>query len=70
MEGNTKIETELEAVQMKAAKIVLGCSRRTSNAAGRAEMRTQSLRTGEAQGTAELAVPYAGNGARKIAENW
>lgn len=45
-EGNKKVENELEAAQMKAAKIVLGCSPRTSNAAVRAELGIQSLRTG------------------------
>ncbi|CAB1096931.1 unnamed protein product [Ectocarpus sp. CCAP 1310/34] len=37
---------ELEAAQMKAAKIILGCSTRTSNAAVRAELGIQSLRSG------------------------
>jgi len=45
-EGNTKIVAELEAAQMKAAKIILGCSQRTSNAAVRAELGLNSLRTG------------------------
>lgn len=30
-EGNMKIVAELEAAQMKAAKIILGCSQRTGN---------------------------------------
>ncbi|CAB1115488.1 unnamed protein product [Ectocarpus sp. CCAP 1310/34] len=37
---------ELEAAQTKAAKIILGCSKRTSNAAVRAELGIQSLRSG------------------------
>ncbi|CAB1098704.1 unnamed protein product [Ectocarpus sp. CCAP 1310/34] len=45
-EGNKKVVKELEAAQMKAAKIILGCSRRTSNAAVRAELGIQSLRSG------------------------
>lgn len=46
-EGNKKIEKELEAAQMRAAKIVLRCSQRTSNAAVRAELGIQSVRTGK-----------------------
>lgn len=49
-EGNKKIERELEAAQMKAATIVLGCSNRTSNAAVRAELGIQSLRAGRDTG--------------------
>ncbi|CAB1110718.1 unnamed protein product [Ectocarpus sp. CCAP 1310/34] len=45
-EGNKKVVKELEAAQMKAAKTILGCSRRTSNAAVRAELGIQSLRSG------------------------
>ncbi|CAB1104917.1 unnamed protein product [Ectocarpus sp. CCAP 1310/34] len=45
-EGNKKVVKELEAAQMKAAKIILGCSTRTSNAAVRAELGIQSLRSG------------------------
>ncbi|CAB1115185.1 unnamed protein product [Ectocarpus sp. CCAP 1310/34] len=44
--GNKKVVKNLEAAQMKAAKIILGCSRRTSNAAVRAELGIQSLRSG------------------------
>ncbi|CAB1107901.1 unnamed protein product [Ectocarpus sp. CCAP 1310/34] len=43
---NKKVVKELEAAQMKAAKTILGCSRRTSNAAVRAELGIQSLRSG------------------------
>ncbi|CAB1115356.1 unnamed protein product [Ectocarpus sp. CCAP 1310/34] len=45
-EGNKKVVKELEAAQMKAAKTILGCSKRTSNAAVRAELGIQSLRSG------------------------
>ncbi|CAB1098534.1 unnamed protein product [Ectocarpus sp. CCAP 1310/34] len=45
-EGNKKVVKELEAAQMKAAKVILGCSKRTSNAAVRAELGIQSLRSG------------------------
>ncbi|CAB1118116.1 unnamed protein product [Ectocarpus sp. CCAP 1310/34] len=45
-EGNKKVVKQGEAVQMKAAKIILGCSKRTSNAAARAELGIQSLRSG------------------------
>ena len=45
-EGNTKVVKELEAAQMKAAKIILGCSKRTSNAAVRAELGIRSLKSG------------------------
>ncbi|CAN0409735.1 unnamed protein product [Ectocarpus sp. 12 AP-2014] len=45
-EGNEKVIKELEAAQMKAAKIILGCSKRTSNAAVSAEFGMESLRSG------------------------
>ncbi|CAB1096020.1 unnamed protein product [Ectocarpus sp. CCAP 1310/34] len=45
-EGNKKVVRELEAAQMKAAKIILGCSKYTSNAAVRAELGIQSPRSG------------------------
>ncbi|CAB1106369.1 unnamed protein product [Ectocarpus sp. CCAP 1310/34] len=45
-EGNKKVVKELEAAQVKAAKIIVGCSKRTSNAAVRAESGIQSLRWG------------------------
>ena len=45
-EENKKVVKELEAAQMKAAKIILGCSKRTSNAAVRAELGIRSLRSG------------------------
>ncbi|CAB1097466.1 unnamed protein product [Ectocarpus sp. CCAP 1310/34] len=45
-EANEKVVKELEAAQMKAAKVILGCSKRTSNAAVRAELGIQSLRSG------------------------
>ncbi|CAB1112063.1 unnamed protein product [Ectocarpus sp. CCAP 1310/34] len=41
-----KVVKELEAAQMKAVKIILGCSKRPSNAAVRAELGIQSLRSG------------------------
>ena len=44
-EGNKKVVKEVEAAQMKAAKIILGCSKRTSNAAVRAELGIQSVRS-------------------------
>ncbi|CAB1117831.1 unnamed protein product [Ectocarpus sp. CCAP 1310/34] len=44
-EGNKKVVKELEAAQMKAAKIILGCSKRTSHAAVRAKLGIQSLRS-------------------------
>ena len=44
-EGNKKVVQELEAAQMKAAKIILGCSKRTSNAVVRAELGIQSLKS-------------------------
>ncbi|CAB1102256.1 unnamed protein product [Ectocarpus sp. CCAP 1310/34] len=46
LEGNKKVVKELEATQSSGAKIILGCSRRTSNAAVRAELGIQSLRSG------------------------
>ncbi|CAB1111402.1 unnamed protein product [Ectocarpus sp. CCAP 1310/34] len=45
-EGNQKVVKEVEAVQMKTAKNILGCFRRTSNSAVRAELGIQSLRSG------------------------
>ncbi|CAB1100297.1 unnamed protein product [Ectocarpus sp. CCAP 1310/34] len=44
--GDKKVVKELEAAQMKAAKIILGCSKRTRNAAVRAELGIQSQRSG------------------------
>ncbi|CAB1097155.1 unnamed protein product [Ectocarpus sp. CCAP 1310/34] len=41
-----QVVKELEAAQMTAAKIILGCSKRTSNAAVRAELGIQSLLSG------------------------
>ncbi|CAB1106138.1 unnamed protein product [Ectocarpus sp. CCAP 1310/34] len=45
-EGNKKVVKELEAAQMKAAKAILGCSKRISNAAVRADLGTRSLLSG------------------------
>ena len=45
-EGNKKVVKELEAARMKAAKIILGCFKRTSNAAVRAELGIRPQKSG------------------------
>ncbi|CAB1117897.1 unnamed protein product [Ectocarpus sp. CCAP 1310/34] len=45
-EGNKEVVKELETAQMKAAKVILGCSKCTSDVAVRAELGIRSLRSG------------------------
>ncbi|CAB1121249.1 unnamed protein product [Ectocarpus sp. CCAP 1310/34] len=65
-EGNKKVVKELEAAQMKAAKTILGCSRRTSNAAVRAELGIQSLRSGRDARKLTLQYHMCGMGEERL----
>ena len=65
-EGNTKVVKELEAAQMKAAKIILGCSKRTSNAAVRAELGIRSLKSGRDEKKLTWQYRMCGMGEEKL----
>ncbi|CAN0099139.1 unnamed protein product [Ectocarpus sp. 13 AM-2016] len=68
-EGNKKVVKDLEAAHMKAAKIILGCSKRTSNAAVRAELGIQSLRSVRDARKLTYAVSHVRDDRGEVADN-
>ena len=65
-EGNKKVVKELEAAQMKAAKIILGCSKRTSNATVRAELGIRPLKSGRDERKLTLQYRMCGMGEERL----
>ncbi|CAB1108810.1 unnamed protein product [Ectocarpus sp. CCAP 1310/34] len=57
-EGNKKVVKELEAAQMKAAKIILGYSKRTSNASRQGRIGDPIPTVGERREEADLTVSH------------
>lgn len=60
----------LEVVQMETAKVILWCSRRTSNAAVRAELGIHSLKNGDRRKKAKVAVRLQEMGDTRLEAEW